>query len=164
MSASKSQLSSLGEEFAGACELMLAARALVDTARHQKISSARVDPYDGELHLYLQSRIGNSRRERMLVIFCDRDGQYLLDQEMGWGTSTNIQLDVASLFRKALTVDADGILLAHNHPSGHCTPSQDDIDATRKLAGAAKVLGLYILDHLIVTRRQCYSIRSSSLL
>ena len=159
MSASESQLHSLGAEFSGACELMLAARNLVDSARHEQISSAKVDPHDLVLQQYLRSRIGQCSRERLLVIFCGQDGNYLLDEEMGWGTANNVHLNMASLFRKALVVEASSILLAHNHPSGRCLPSQDDIDSTQKLASIAQALGLKMLDHLIVTRGQCYSIR-----
>jgi DNA repair protein RadC len=67
---------------------------------------------------------------------------------------------MAHLVRRALAVDAASLLIAHNHPSGSCHPSEEDISATRKLANAGHVLGFEIVDHLIVTRDKAYSMRA----
>ncbi|MFZ1743769.1 MAG: JAB domain-containing protein [Pontixanthobacter sp.] len=144
--------------------MLLAARDLVDTARQEQLSSASVDPNDPSLRQYLQSRLGTGTQERLLVIFCDHAKQYLLDEEMGWGTSGNVRFNMVKLFRRSLELDAACLLLVHNHPSGQCLPSDDDIDSTRRLAATAQALGLTILDHLIVTQRQCYSLRAGALL
>ncbi|HEV3234538.1 MAG TPA: JAB domain-containing protein, partial [Candidatus Dormibacteraeota bacterium] len=47
---------------------------------------------------------------------------------------------------------AAGIVLAHNHPSGDVRPSPEDVDVTRQLAGAVRLFGLELVDHLVVSR------------
>ena len=109
---------------------------------------------------YLRARLCHGAREHLLVIFCDRQGGYLADEEMGWGNSNSIRLDIAQLFRRALSVDAASLVLAHNHPSGKCHPSEDDIAATHKLAAAGSLLGFEIKDHIIITQDMAYSMRA----
>lgn len=56
------------------------------------------------------------------------------------------------VFSKAIRYSAASVILAHNHPSGDPTPSKEDIDITRRLTEAAKILGLRVVDHIIVGR------------
>jgi DNA repair protein RadC len=61
-------------------------------------------------------------------------------------------------------VGAQGIILAHNHPSGSSEPSKADIDATRRLAGLLEELDLLLVDHLIVGRSEITSMRKGGFL
>lgn len=54
------------------------------------------------------------------------------------------------IFQQALLNNAASIIVAHNHPSGDPTPSQEDIQVTRRLVEAGKILGIELLDHLIL--------------
>ena len=54
------------------------------------------------------------------------------------------------VFSKAVRYSAASVILAHNHPSGDPTPSKEDIDITRRLVEAARILGIRVVDHLIV--------------
>ena len=56
------------------------------------------------------------------------------------------------VFSKAVRYSAASIILAHSHPSGDPTPSKEDLDITRRLIEAAKILGIRIVDHVIVGR------------
>jgi DNA repair protein RadC len=56
------------------------------------------------------------------------------------------------VFSKAVRYSAASVILAHNHPSGDPTPSKEDIDITRRLIEAARILGIRVVDHLIVGR------------
>jgi DNA repair protein RadC len=67
-------------------------------------------------------------------------------------------------FGEALRLDAHGLILAHNHPSGHCRPSSCDIIATRRLAEVARALDIVLIDHLILTDEAVYSMRAGGLL
>ena len=59
-------------------------------------------------------------------------------------------VELGEVFREAFMVNADAIIVAHNHPSGDPTPSKADIETTKKLRAAAKLLGVKFLDHLII--------------
>ena len=56
------------------------------------------------------------------------------------------------VFREAVRQSAACMILAHNHPSGDPTPSKEDIDITRRLVEAGKILGIPIVDHVICGR------------
>lgn len=53
-------------------------------------------------------------------------------------------------FKAAIVANASGIILAHNHPSGDPSPSREDIELTRRLIGAGRLLGIPVHDHLII--------------
>ena len=56
------------------------------------------------------------------------------------------------VFRAAIRDSAASVIVAHNHPSGDPTPSKDDIDITRRLIEAGKILGIHITDHIVCGR------------
>ena len=56
------------------------------------------------------------------------------------------------VFREAVRQSAASVILAHNHPSGDPTPSKEDIDITRRLIEAGKILGIRVLDHVVCGR------------
>ena len=59
------------------------------------------------------------------------------------------------IFQKALLGNAVSIILIHNHPSGDCTPSREDIKVTEKLKEAGKIVGVEVLDHIIIGQSYC---------
>jgi len=68
------------------------------------------------------------------------------------GTESNTTtVDVGDVFREALAVGAEAMIVAHNHPGGTLRASADDLKLTRVLQNAAELLGVKLLDHLIVT-------------
>ena len=62
-----------------------------------------------------------------------------------------------SYTRLRIKVNAMGLILAHNHPSGNKQPSESDRNLTRKLKSAGKVLDIPVLDHLILTAEEYFS-------
>ena len=68
------------------------------------------------------------------------------------------------VFKFAILANAASIIVAHNHPSGDTTPSRDDIDMTRRLAEAGRVVGIDVLDHLILGDRGWLSMKERRLL
>ena len=67
-------------------------------------------------------------------------------------------------FREAIAAGAAAIVLAHNHPSGDATPSAEDVELTRRLMEAGRLLGIPVLDHLIVGAAQTLSLRQNGFL
>lgn len=64
------------------------------------------------------------------------------------------------VFQRALLNNATSIVVFHNHPSGDPGPSREDIEVTRRLQEAGKVLGIEMLDHIIVGDGRHYSLKS----
>ena len=68
-------------------------------------------------------------------------------------------LRLRELFARGLSLGADGMIMAHNHPSGDCRPSSCDIEATLRIAELGKSLEIELIDHLIFTQKSVYSMR-----
>ena len=71
---------------------------------------------------------------------------------MSRGGITGTVVDIRMVLKEALLANATNIALAHNHPSGDPTPSKEDINITRRLIEAGKILGICIVDHVICGR------------
>lgn len=61
------------------------------------------------------------------------------------------------VYRRAITSGAARIILAHNHPSDECTPSDEDLDVTRELKQAGDIIGIRLVDHIIFSPSSYYS-------
>jgi DNA repair protein RadC len=64
----------------------------------------------------------------------------------------------------ALEYSAKAIILLHNHPSGQASPSESDIDFTKELNEAARLVEVNLLDHIIISKDKYYSFRETGLL
>ena len=98
--------------------------------------------------------------ERFHVVFVDAKRRYIGAAAMGQGAISVITLRMRELFRSALALNATAIIVAHNHPSGDCRPSETDITETRRLAAIAEALDIELIDHLIFTPNSLYSMRA----
>lgn len=67
------------------------------------------------------------------------------------GTLSGSIVHPREFYRAAVIEAAAGCIAVHNHPSGDCTPSAEDIAITKRLSEAGKVLGIELLDHVIVS-------------
>lgn len=103
-------------------------------------------------------------RERCHAVFVDARRCYLGDAGVGQGGFSMLSMRMREVFGEALRLDARGLILAHNHPSGDCRPSGCDIGATRRLAELARALDIELIDHLIFTHTSVYSMRAGGLL
>ncbi|TRD11788.1 DNA repair protein [Erythrobacter insulae] len=99
-------------------------------------------------------------RERFHAIFLDGARTYLSDTQLGAGGSAFLSVRMRDLFGLALGLGAQGLIVAHNHPSGDCRPSRLDIEATKRMNEIATALDIELIDHLIITDRALYSMRA----
>jgi DNA repair protein RadC len=120
----------------------------------------------GPLVAYLRSVVLEPQddRERGHALFVDARRCYLGDASIGVGCRFALCLRMREIFSEALRLDARGIILAHNHPSGECRPSHCDIASTRQLAEVSLALDIALVDHLIFTREAVYSMRAGGVL
>lgn len=160
LAASPSQLSAAAGGHEAACVAIAGARRLFEAALDEELVRAPVDGADPALHQYLRARLAPSGAEQLHVIYCDSAHGYLADETLASGDARRIEARARPVIERALALGAAGFLLAHNHPSGVCRPSADDILSTRRLDAIAEALELRLVDHLIVTRRSIYSMRA----
>lgn len=78
--------------------------------------------------------------------------------EVARGSVCGVEVHPREVFRAAVRVSAAGIVLAHNHPSGDPTPSQEDITLTRRLREVGALMGIPVVDHIVVCADRFHSI------
>lgn len=103
-------------------------------------------------------------RERLAILYLDAERRALGVSETRLGEEAAVDLPLRPIFADALRLNAAGLILAHNHPSGDPAPSEADIAATRRLASVAAELGIQVHDHLIFAGGDCRSFRALGLL
>lgn len=75
--------------------------------------------------------------------------------EISHGNVNSSVVGVREVFQKALLANAVSIALMHNHPSGNCKPSREDIAITKRLVEAGRIVGVEVLDHIIIGQDYC---------
>jgi len=96
-------------------------------------------------------------KEEFWVLLLNRANRVIAKRRISEGGVSGTVADPKIIFKLALEELASGIIVAHNHPSGNLSASQQDIDLTRKLKEGGKLLEIQLLDHIIVAGTRYYS-------
>ena len=105
-----------------------------------------------QVHRVFAPRFADAEQEEFLVVLLDRKQRMLKVVEVSRGTLDSSIVHPREVFREAIREAAASVIAVHNHPSGDTEPSAEDHYLTRRLAAAAELLGLTLLDHVIVCR------------
>ncbi len=89
-------------------------------------------------------------REAFYCVFLDRKNHPIGRHMVSLGTATSALAAPREVFRGAILAGATALIVSHNHPSGDPAPSAADIQVTRQLREASKVVDIDLLDHVIV--------------
>ena len=108
--------------------------------------------------------LADEARETAVFVYLDGDQRVLGMRHTLSDAHDRLDLPIRAIAADALALDAEGVVMAHNHPSGDATPSDADREATRMLARALGGLGIRLLDHLVLTRNGISSFRGMGLL
>lgn len=95
-------------------------------------------------------RIHEEPEEYMYMICMNTKNRIIGVFEVSHGTVNASLVTPREVFQKALLANAVSIILMHNHPSGDCTASRQDVEITKRLVEAGKIVGVEVLDHIIV--------------
>ena len=104
-----------------------------------------------------QPLLGDLLHEEFWVLFLNRANRIISKQQISAGGMSGTVADPRMIFKAALDQKALSIILCHNHPSGNTQPSTADIQLTRNIVEAGKVLEISVLDHVIITQTGYYS-------
>ena len=102
----------------------------------------------------------NELTEEYVFIMCtDTAGNIKGLFEVSHGGIDNALINIRGIFQRALLCNAKNVIVAHNHPSGECNPSKDDLRTFEKLVEAGRLMEIPILDSIIIGRNCFCSIR-----
>lgn len=142
-------------------EIQLSYKSNVKPSLRPTISSSR------DAHEVLKRSWNDSMIElceQFKVIFTNRANKVLGVFEVSTGGISGTVADPKLIFVAALKAGATGIILSHNHPSGNLTPSNADIDLTKKIREGGRLLEIQLLDHIILTSESYFSFADEGLL
>jgi DNA repair protein RadC len=137
-----------GVGFAKAVQLVaafgLGQRLARETLSKQKLDSPEV------IHELVGAEMRRLRKESLRVILLDTRYHLIRIEEVSLGSINESIAHPRDVFRPALISSAYAVIVVHNHPSGDASPSQTDHSLTRRLAEAAELLQIKLLDHIII--------------
>lgn len=100
-----------------------------------------------------------SNKEHFIVMTLNTRRQLINSRIISVGTLDSALVHPREVFIECVKDSASALLIAHNHPSGDPTPSNEDLALTKRLEKCARLLGFTLLDHLIVGKRGVVSLR-----
>jgi len=117
-----------------------------------------------DVYEYFAESMGDLVHEEFWAMFLTRNNKVITTEKLGEGGFNSTVVDPKKVFARALGHNASGVIVAHNHPSGNLSPSQEDRKITRKLFLTGKNLDLPVLDHIIVTQQGYFSFADEGIL
>lgn len=93
------------------------------------------------------------------MVYFDPKWRYLGMRHSASGDPGGVTVPIREIVRDVLTLDVRLVLMAHNHPGGDHRPSQDDLAVTARLARTLDAIDVRLVDHLIIGRDGCTSLR-----
>jgi len=106
----------------------------------------------------------DAQGEKLVILHLDGDRRMLALDERPVESEATAPLPLRAIIDAALRLGSEGLVIAHNHPSGDPQPSRADIEATRRLADIAADLGIRLHDHIVFAGGECCSFRELGLL
>ncbi len=103
-------------------------------------------------------------REHFCGLYLDRKGGLLVKEDISVGSLSSTVVHPREVFKTAVKCSAASIILVHNHPSGDPSPSKEDIEITRRLVQAGRIMGIEVIDHLIIGQEKYCSLKEKGLI
>ena len=108
---------------------------------------------------WVLAELADRPQEHMLAVYLDTRNRVI-----GWtvadvGTMNRAAVEPRTILQTGLLLNAAGVAIAHNHPSGDPSPSAEDLSFTRRMAEAGEIVGVRLVDHLVIGDGNWVSLR-----
>jgi len=108
--------------------------------------------------------IRDNKKEHFVIFFLDTRNQEIKREIISVGSLNANLVHPREVFEPAVRHLAAQVILAHNHPAGDSMPSKEDLEITKQLVDAGKILGIEIKDHVIVSKTNFFSFKDKKLI
>jgi len=113
---------------------------------------------------FFQLELATEERELFGVMFLDNKHRLIKFETIFYGSISSCSVHPREVVKSALRHNAAAVLFTHNHPSGTAKPSSADKMITEKLSSILDVIDVRVLDHIVVTKSDCFSFAEAGLL
>lgn len=111
---------------------------------------------------WLMHYLADLHQEHFVVLFLNTKNDIITTRTIFIGTVNSSVVHPREIFKEAVKYPTARIIIAHNHPSGDTTPSQPDLNFTRRMIECAEIMGIELLDHLIIGHSTYISLRETT--
>ncbi|MHB1417970.1 MAG: JAB domain-containing protein [Bacillota bacterium] len=111
-----------------------------------------------------QKFLEGADRENFIILCLDIKNNITAINTVSIGCLNASMVHPREVYKPAILSNSAGIILAHNHPTGKTDPSKEDIEVTKRLVDAGRILGIDVLDHIIVGDGSSYSFKKQGLI
>lgn len=109
----------------------------------------------------LMNEMKYEKREKLKVLVLNTKNVLLKIIDVSYGGTNSATVEPKDVLTEPIKMGAPRIILVHNHPSGDPTPSEEDIELTKRMYKAANILGISLLDHVVIGNNKYASIVST---
>lgn len=117
-----------------------------------------------DIYNFIKASMLDLPHEEFWILLLNRSNNVIKKELISRGGIAGTVVDSKIIFKSAVENLASGIILCHNHPSGNTKPSEQDMQLTKKLIEAGRLLEIPVLDHVIVTDTAYYSFADEGML
>jgi len=110
------------------------------------------------------SYLRDKTREHLAALYLNARNELVFKKHIFVGTLDANIAHPREIFEHALANHAASVILVHNHPSGDPQPSKADLEITKRILEAGKILGVDVLDHIIITKTKAFSFKEKKLI
>jgi len=136
----------------------LGRRVLSHTFQKQIFNSASI------VYNYFFPILNGLKKEVFIALLLDTKLKLIRHVKVSEGILNQSLIHPREVFKEAVKESAFAIILIHNHPSGDPTPSEQDIEITKKLKKASEILEISLLDHVIIGNGKYFSMKENKII
>jgi DNA repair protein RadC len=151
-----------GVDKAKACEILA---AIEFTKRILKVGEETLPKIESIKDVIAQiSYLREKTREHLVALYLNARNEVVFKKHLFVGTLDANICHPREIFKHALEKNAASVILVHNHPSGDPTPSKADLEITKRIQEAGKIMGIDVLDHVIISKNKIFSFKEKGLI
>jgi DNA repair protein RadC len=110
------------------------------------------------------SYLREKQREHLAALYLNARNEIVFKKHLFVGTLDANICHPREIFKYAIEKNAASIILVHNHPSGDPEPSKADLEITKRIQEAGKIMGIDLLDHVIISKNKIFSFKEKKLI
>lgn len=142
---------------------LMAAFELGKRKHHRKTKFTSIHN-SGDADKAIRFELHDLKHEEFWILLLDHQNRVLNKYKASQGGLTNTSVDMRLIIKEAMIHSATQMIIAHNHPSGSLSPSKQDLHITDKIKRGLKMVDIELLDHLIITYDDYFSLADHGLI
>ena len=116
------------------------------------------------LYDYLRLSMAHEKNENVRLLFLNSKNALIKDELHQQGSINKVSVIPREIIKRVLEINANALIIVHNHPSGDPKPSSEDVAMTQFMSRVLNDIGVTLHDHIIVGHSRCQSMRSLQLI